>query len=204
MIDYALRKRIRRRLDGAIELLGIEHRRSTFERPLDQTAAAFNIAPFTEEAPTEAGMLRMAAAFVQHLVRYGTRIRRELTTEQAEREALRLLRTYSAPPEHAVQTAFVEYAESIEIGPIHICTFLLNTIKHMEVQAHRRWVYEAAIESLSWPERVMAVRCLADLQGTDEMQEVFKHPERYAPYLREMLEKYVECQDEIQHMLRGQ
>lgn len=203
MIDYALRKRIKRCLDGAIELLGIEYRRSTIERPLDQAAASFDIAPFIEKAPTEAGMLRMAAAFVQNIVRYGTRIRRELTKEQAEREALRLLRTYSAPPEHAVQTAFVEYAESSETGPIHICTFLLNTLKHMEIQAHRRWVYEAAIESLSWPERVMAVRCLAELHGTDAMQEVFKYPERYAPYLREMLENYVECQDDIQHMLRG-
>lgn len=203
MIDYALRKKIKRRLDGAIELLGIEYRRSTIERPLDQAAAGFDIAPFIEKAPTEAGMLRMAAAFVRQLVRYGTRIRRELTNEQAEREALRLLRTYSAPPEHAVQTAFVEYAESIETGPIHICTFLLNTIKHMEGQAHRRWVYEATIESLSWQERVMAVRCLADLHGTADMQEVFENPEPYAPYLREILEKYVECQDEIQHILRG-
>lgn len=203
LIDCVLRKKVEPRLVRAIELLSHRYSQEIVETPLDRASASFAPDSDMDADRSPHGMLRLAAAFVQHIFRFGTRIRRELTNEQAETEVLAMLQHYSGPSCRGPEALCIEYADLGEVGPKYVCQFLLNSVKSFEISNHRRRVIEELLESMSWQEKITAVACIAERRGSVGFEELREQPERFALNLPRLVLDYVEWKDELEHVFSG-
>jgi hypothetical protein len=133
-------------------LLGEERMASEVDKPIDEAAQAFQ---WKIKMPISySDFKRVIAEFVRHLYRYGLRLPRQLSDQEAFTEAVSLLRwNYEGVYTKGYDGAVID-ATSGDIQEIEMVLYGLGeTVKMLERQKYVQWVFLSNIDPLDWNNR---------------------------------------------------
>lgn len=92
---------------------------------------------------------RVAGQFLRFLCAHGMRVPREITAEQAERDAVEIIeRAYRGPAGEGFDAMLVDYESQGHQAVSLVTAFLANAVKQSELQRHMRWVLNGVIDPM--------------------------------------------------------
>lgn len=166
------------------------------EDRIDEATASFEMAEKDFWSSKE--FLQRAGAFIAHEYRHGLAFVQELTSEQANAEALHLLDQHYLGKHHHGYDAALRDARNPAWGIQHVLAAMAETIRGIEQKKNKIRAYTALVDPTDWKTkhdlvRVTLVRLKQymppDILGCD--------PEQLAEQCFELIEAHYDSNDEI-------
>ncbi|NUM53446.1 MAG: hypothetical protein HUU46_07370 [Candidatus Hydrogenedentes bacterium] len=175
--------------------------------PLDRAANAFLRAVKTEEGSQLDGLplSRVAGQILRCLCSHGMQVPREISQEQAERDAVEIIqRRYPGPAGEEFDAMLVAYEAQGSQAISFLVLFLVGAVKQSERQKHLRWALNGVIDPMDRQARKDIICLLFETIGKHLPPSITAgKPEDFVDSLSHLLKDYIEIRNELIRSLRG-
>lgn len=148
-------------IDEVIELTGDEYQSCHIDSPIQKAATEFKFDSKTPIIPEF--FIRITGDFIRHNYKHGLRVKKIMTTEQAQSEALFILEHhYQGAYTRGFHAAFLDASNPYTGGLESVMAQMTEIIILKERSKHVRWVLASRITSKDWHTKCLIAEILLD------------------------------------------
>jgi hypothetical protein len=190
-------------IDEVIELTGNEYQSCHIDGPIQKVATEFKFDPKTPIDPDF--FIRITGDFIHHIYKHGLRVKKTMTTEQAQSETLFILEHhYQGAYSRGFHAAYLDASNPSTDGLEYVMAQMTEIIISKERSKHVQWVLASRIISKDWHTKCLMAEILLDRWKSYLPPDILACPaEQIADILPDLFNVFISTDRVVNRMLTG-